>query len=161
MKLKKSEVFGIESVLNSLMETPLDPEVAFKVASNVILASETTEAVRKSYKPVDGYEDIEKLRNELIEKSGGERTPNGQFTLPAEKAAEIGKAVEAFNAEHKDIVEKQKAYQEKFDAMLDKNVDIDFKIINRKELTAEIKPGQLVLLIKVGMLTDGSKPRDI
>jgi len=157
MKLKKSEVFGLESVLNSLMETLLDPEVAYKVASNVILASEITEAVRKSYKAVDGYEEIEKLRIDLIEKSGGKRESSGQFTLPAEKAAEIGEKIEAFNAEHKDTIEKQKAYQTKFDAMLDKAVEIDFKIINRKELTAEIKPSQLVLMIKTGMLTDGDK----
>ena len=67
MKIKRSEVLGLEAILNSMMEMPLDPEVAYKVASNVILASEEVEKIRKSYRVVEGYDEVEKLRTETIE----------------------------------------------------------------------------------------------
>lgn len=157
MKLKRSYVFGLEAAFNSLMEVKLDPDVAYKVASNVILASELVEKIRKTFNPVDGFEDVEKLRNDLIEKSGGIRQKNGSFTIPADKAKEIGEVIEAFNEENKEILDNQADYRKKFDELLDKDTDVDFKTIDRKELTGEIEPGKLVLMIKTGILTDGNK----
>jgi hypothetical protein len=157
MKIKRSDVFGLEKVFNSLMEAPLDPEVAYKVASNGILASEFTEKIRKSYKAVEGYDEIQKLRADLIKNGGGEAQTNGSFSIPPEKAAAISAALETFGEEHKAILEAQDEYQAKFDAMLDKESDVDFKTINRKELTTAIEPGKLVLMIKVGILADGDK----
>jgi predicted nuclease with TOPRIM domain len=155
MKLKRSEVFGLETVFNSLMEIKLEPEVAYKMASNAILANELAEKVRKSYQPVEGYEDIEKLRNDLIADSGGARQPNGAYTIPADKAKEIEVEVEKFNEEHKHVIDEQTAYRKKFDALMDKDTDVAFKTITRKELTGAIEPGKLVLMIKTGILTDG------
>jgi hypothetical protein len=40
---------------------------------------------------------------------------------------------------------------------MDKDTDVDFKTIDRKELTAKIEPGKLVLMIKTGILIDGNK----
>ena len=157
MKIKRSEVLGLESVFNSMMEMPLDPEAAYKVASNLILASEETEKIRKSYKTVEGYNDVEKLREKTIVGLGGERQPNGSFTLPAENAEKIRAAIDTINEEHSAVIEKQNDYQEKFNALLDKNIDVDFEVINREELTAKIEPGKLVLMIKSGILRNGSK----
>ena len=157
MKIKRSEVLGLESVFNSMMEMPLDPEAAYKVASNVILASEETEKIRKSYKAVKGYGDVENLRAETIKKLGGERQPNGSFTLPAEKAEEIRAAIDRINEANEITIKKQNDYQEKFNALLDKTIDVDFEVINREELTAKIEPGKLVLMIKSGILRNGSK----
>jgi hypothetical protein len=157
MQLTKSEVFEVENVLNSLMEVKLDPEVAFKVASNLILAMDFVAKIRKSYQAVDGYKEVEKLRNELFVELGATAKPDGSFTIPADKAKAAGERMDAFNTLNKDVIDEQNAYQVKFDEMLSKIVELDFKIINRKELTAEIEPGKLVTMIKVGMLTDGNK----
>jgi predicted nuclease with TOPRIM domain len=155
MKLKRSEVFGLETVFNSLMEIKLEPEVAYKMASNAILANELAEKVRKSYQPVEGYEDLEKLRNDIIKNAGGEQQQNGAYTIPAEKAKEIEVEVEKFNEENKEVLEKQTAYRKKFDELMDKDTDVAFKTITRKELTGAIEPGKLVLMIRTGILTDG------
>ena len=157
MRVKRSEVLGLESILNSMMEMPLDPEVAYKVASNVILASEEVEKIRKSYRTVEGYDEVEKLRTETIQKLGGERQPNGSFTLPAEKAEEIRAAIDNINEANKETIEKQNDYQEKFNVLLDETINVDFEVINREELTAKIEPGKLVLMIKTGILRNGCK----
>lgn len=157
MKMTKAEVFGIEKVLGSLLEVKLDPEVAFKVASNTILASEFVETIKKSYQAVKGYQEVIDNRNKLLVDIGATAQEDGSFSLPTEEAAGANEKIEAFNLEHKDLIDEQNEYQAKFDKMLGKETAIDFKIINRKELTAEIEPGKLVLMIKVGMLTDGDK----
>ena len=157
MKLKRSEVFGLENAFNQLMQARMNPNVAYNVASNGILAHEEAETIRKSYQPVDGFEEFEKLRSEIISKAGGEREANGSLTLPADKAAAISGVLEKLNEEHKDVVDAQAVYQKEFNAMMENEVDVEFKTINRKELTAEIEPGKLVLLIKTGILTDGDK----
>jgi hypothetical protein len=155
MKLKRSEVFGLEAAFNALMEIKLEPEVAYKMASNSILANELAEKVRKSYQPVEGYNDIEKLRNDLIADSGGVRQPNGTYTVPSDKAEEIEAVVEKFNKEHQAIIDAQTAYRKKFDVLMEKDTDVAFKTITRKELTGVIEPGKLVLMIRTGILTDG------
>jgi hypothetical protein len=161
MKLKRSDVFGLEAAFNSLMETLLDPEVAYKVASNGILANELAEMIRKTYKSVEGYEEIEKWRSEIVKEGGGKRQQNGSFTIPADKAKIIGEKIEALNEKNKGVIENQAAYQKKFDELLDKETDVDFKTIDRKELTEKIEPGKLVLMIKTGILTDGNKQGNI
>jgi hypothetical protein len=156
MKLKRSEVFGLEAAFNSLMETLLDPEVAYKVASNAILASELAEKIRKTYKPVEGYKEVEEWRSDIVKEGGGKRQQNGSFTIPADKAKAIGEKIEALNEKNKGVIEGQAAYQEKFNELMDKETDVDFKTIDRKELTAKIEPGKLVLMIKTGILKDGN-----
>ena len=157
MKIKRSEVFGLDAAFGSLMKVRLDPEVAYKIASNVILSNGIVEKIRKSYKSVDGFDKAEQLRSDLIINGGGQRQADGSFSIPADRADAISKAVEAFNEEHKEVIEAQDAYKKKFDELLDKDTDVDFKTIDRKELTAAIEPEKLVLMIKTGILKDGSK----
>jgi len=157
MKLKRSEAFSLENAFNSLMEMRLDPEVAYKIASNGILANEEAEKIRKSYKPVDGFNEVESLRSEIITKSGGKRQDNGSFSIPSDKADAISNEVEAFNEEHKVVIDEQRAYQEKFDEMLNEDVEIAFETIDRKDLTVSIEPKKLVLMIRTGILRNGSK----
>ena len=157
MKIKRSEVFGLENAFNSLMEVRLDPEVAYKIASNGIIANELADKIRKTYTPIDGYGEIEEQRREIIIKAGGKKEPNGTFAVNPDQANRITSEVKAFEEKHKVIIDAQKRYQEKFNEFLDKKVDVDFKTIERKELTAAIEPAKLVLMIKVGILTDGDK----
>jgi hypothetical protein len=126
------------------------------VASNVILANELAEKIRKTYQPVLGYSEIEKWRNDIVKEGGGQQQQNGSFSIPANKAKAIGEELESLNEKNKDVIERQKDYQEKFDELLAQETDVDFKTIDRKELTAAIEPAKLVLMIKTGILKDGN-----
>ena len=158
MKLRRSQVLGLENAFNALMEMRLDPEVAYKVASNGILANELSEKIRKSYKPVDGYNEVEDLRRDVLNKSGSKPEANGSYSVPSAVATQVGVDLEAINEKHKVVLDEQKAYQAKFDEMLGKTVEIAFETIERKELTGSIEPMKLVLMIQTGILTNGNKP---
>ena len=158
MKLKRSEAFGLENAFNSLMEMRLDPEVAYKIASNGILANEVAETIRKSYKPVDGYKEVEDLRRGILDKAGAKPAENGTYSVTPESATKVNADLKALNEEHKVVIDEQKAYQEKFDEMLKDTVEIAFETIDRKDLTVSIEPMKLVLMIKTGILTNGNKP---
>ena len=157
MKLKRSEVMELDNVFKSLMEMKLEPTTAFKIASNSILSSELADKVRKSYKPVDGHEEVEKLRSEFLKDLGATHNPAGGFTIPAELAYTVGAQIDKFNKEHADVLEAQREYDEKFKRVLDHEVEIEFEKIKLEELTVEIEPGKLVRMIKTGIITNGSK----
>jgi single-stranded DNA-specific DHH superfamily exonuclease len=157
MKLKRLDIFGLEKVFTSLMENPLDPDVAYKVASNLILAGEFTEKIRKSYKAIEGYDKVQEARAKLLNDNGGIARADGSYEIPNELLSKMNELLEAFATEHKELLDKQAEYQAKFDELLEKESDVDFKTIDRKELTGEIEPGKLVLMIKTGILTDGDK----
>ena len=157
MKLKRSQVLGLENAFNALMEMRLDPEVAYKIASNGILANEVAEKIRKTYKPVDGYKEVEDLRKGILEKAGAKPEANGTYSVTPESATQVNADLEALNREHKVVIDEQKAYQEKFDEMLNETVEIAFETIDRKDLTVSIEPKKLVLMIRSGILKDGSK----
>ena len=157
MKLKRVDVFGLEQVFTALLEKPLEPDVAYKVASNSILAGEVTGKIRKTYKAVDGYTELQAARAKVLSDNGGIAKADGSFEIPDEHLEKITELLEAFTAENKELLDKQTEYQEKFDELLEKESDVDFKTIDRKELTGAIEPARLVLMIKTGILIDGNK----
>ena len=157
MKLRRSQVLGLENAFNALMEMRLDPEVAYKIASNGILANEVAEKIRKTYKPVDGYKEVEDLRKGIFEKAGAKLGANGTYSVTHESATQLNADLEALNEERKVVIDEQKAYQAKFDEMLEEIMEIAFETIYRKDLTVSIEPMKLVLMIKTGILTNGSK----
>jgi len=157
MEIKRSDIFGLDAAFGLLMKVKLDPEVAYKIAYNAIVSNGIVERIRKSYKSVDGFDEVEQLRSDIIINGGGQRQANGSFSIPADNADAISKAVEAFNDQHRDVIDAQDAYNKEFDELLGHCTHVAFEIIDRKELTAAIEPEKLVLMIKTGILTDGSK----
>lgn len=157
MNLKKSEIVGLETVFNGLMEIRLKPDVAYKVASNAILANEFASRLRKAYKPVEGYEEIEKLRQKIFNDAGAIPSGNGTLTISPEKAVGVREKIDAFNEEHKDLIGAQDEYQKEFNELLEAEESIAFETIDRKDLTVEIEPSKIVLMIKTGVMTSGDK----
>lgn len=156
MKIKRSVILSLEQVLTGMLETPMAPELSFKIASNVVAVSEVAEKIKKSYQPVEGFDVYESERRKLLEEIAG-ASPNGQYQLTPEQAKEFNEKLLIVDEEYKDVIEKQKAYAEKFEAMLEKDHEINVEKIDIKDMKANIEPAKMVILVKSGILEHGDK----
>jgi len=155
MKIKRSEVLRLEGAFSSLLEVKLEPSAAFKVASNVILANELAEKIRKTYKPIDGHEEYVKERAEILSEFS---SVDGGVTVPADRAAEVSSKLKALTDKHQDVIDEQEAYTEKFNKLLDVESEIGFEKIKLEELQVDgIEPLKLVPLIQNGIISHGDK----
>jgi hypothetical protein len=160
MKIKRSDVLVLENVFTGMLESKMSPDMAYTIASNVVAISECAEKIRKSYKPVDGHEVYEKERTKLLN-SIGKADAGGRYSFSPEQAVEFNKLQEGLNEDYADVIAAQAKYTEKFNDMLEKNADVDIEKINLKEMTADIEPAKLVIMIKAGIIDNGSSKGDV
>jgi hypothetical protein len=160
MKIKRSDVLVLENVFTGMLEEKMSPDMAYTIASNIVAISECAEKVRKSYKSVKGYDVYEKERTKLLNQVG-KADASGRYSFSPDQAVEFKKSEEGLNEKYADVIAEQKKYTEKFNEMLEKNADVDIEKINLKEMTAEIEPAKLVIMIKAGIIDNGSKKGNI
>lgn len=155
MKIKRSEVLKLEGAFSSLLEIRIEPAAAFKIASNLILANDISEKVRKSYKPVDGHEEFVKKRRDILSGFG---SVNGGVSVPAGKADAVKKKLDDLADENADMIDAQKEYDDKFNEVLEFEDDVNFEKITMDELMIDgIEPSKLVSLIQNGIISNGNK----
>jgi hypothetical protein len=160
MKIKRSDVLVLENVFTGMLQEKMSPDMAYKIASNVVFVSECAEKIRKSWKPVEGHDAYEAERKELLDKIG-KADANGRYSFSPDQAVEFNKLQEELNSNYSAILLAQKEYTESFNEMLEKNADVDIEKINLKEMTADIEPAKLVIMIKAGIIDNGSSEGDV
>jgi len=160
MKIKRSDVLVLENVFTGMLESKMNPDMAYIIASNVVVIAEGAEKIRKAYKPVEGYDVYEKERMKLLN-SVGKADTSGRYAFSPEQAVEFNKLQEKLNEKHANIVAAQAKYTETFNKMLEKNIELDLEKINLKEMTVDIEPAKLVIMIKAGIIDNGSKKGDV
>ena len=151
MKIKRSDLIVLKNAFKGMLEDRMNPELAFKIASNVIVVSEGAEKIRKAYKPVDGFKAYESERNKLIVRLGTP-TGDGKHSFLPKQAAEFNKLQVDLDEKHADVLKEQAEYTDEFNKMLDKKIELNIERINLKELTADIDPAKLVIMIKSGVI---------
>jgi hypothetical protein len=160
MKIKRSDVLVLENVFTGMLQEKMHPDLAYAIASNVVVISEGAEKIRKSYKPVDGHDVYEKERTKLLNKIG-KADANGRYSFSPDQAVEFKKLEEELNKTHADVIKDQAEYTKKFNLMLEKDIKLDLEKINLKEMTVDIEPAKLVILIKAGIIDNGSSEGDV
>ena len=160
MKIKRSDVLVLENVFTGMLQEKMNPDMAYVVASNVVVISESAEKIRKSWKPVDGFEAYEIERKALLD-TIGRSDAGGRYSFSPDQAVAFKKLEEDLKEKYADIVEAQEKYSEKFNEMLEKTADVDIEKIKLKELTVNIEPAKLVIMIKAGIIDDGSSKGDV
>ena len=160
MKIKRSDVLVLENVFTGMLQEKMNPDMAFTIASNVVSISEAAEKIRKSWKPVEGHDAYEKERTKLLD-SIGKADAAGKYSFSPDQAVEFNKLQDALNEKHAGVVKAQADYVEKFNEMLEKNIEVDLEKIKLKELGVDIEPAKLVIMIKAGIIDNGSSKRDV
>jgi hypothetical protein len=160
MKIKRSDVLVLETVFTGMLQEKMNPELAYTVASNIVSISECAEKIRKSYKPVDGFDIYEKERQELLN-TIGKADASGRYSFSPDQAVEFKKLEEGLKEKHAGVIEDHEKYTEKFNEMLEKTADIDIEKLKLKELTNDIEPAKLVIMIKAGIIDNGSSTGDV
>jgi len=160
MKIKRSDVLVLENVFTGMLQEKMNPELAFTIASNVVVIADHAEKIRKSWKPVDGFEAYETERKELLDKIG-KSDDSGRYSFSPDQAVEFKKLEDELNETHADVVKDQAGYAKKFNLMLEKDIEIDLEKINLKEMTVNIEPAKLVIMIKAGIIDNGSEKGDV
>jgi hypothetical protein len=160
MKIKRSYVLTLESVFTGMLQEKMNPDMAYTIASNVVVIAEGAEKIRKSYKAVTGHDEYEKERTALLN-SIGKADPNGRYQFSPDQAVEFKKLEEALNEKNVDVISAQAEYTKKFDKMLENDIELDLDKINLKEMTVDIEPAKLVIMIKAGIIDNGSSKGDV
>jgi hypothetical protein len=160
MKIKKSAVLVLEGVFTGMLEDKMDPELAYKIASNSVVLAEGADKIRKSYKPVVGFDVYEKERKKLLDEIG-KCDADGRYQFDPKQAIEFNEKQEILNKKHEAVVEEQEEYTKKFNLMLEKDIELDLDTIKLKEMTARIEPAKLVIMIKSGIIDHGSAKGDV
>ena len=160
MKIKRSDVLVLENVFTGMLEEKMSPDMAYTIASNIVVISEGAEKIRKSYKAVDGHDIYEKERTDLLNKIG-KADANGRYSFSPDQAVEFNELQEVLNLKHADVIAEQNKYTESFNKMLEKDIELDLEKINLKELTVDIEPAKLVIMIKTGIIDNGSSKGDV
>jgi len=152
MKIKREKVALLEVAFRGLIEEHFDPETAFKIAQNLIVASDTLEAIKKTYSVHPDYTAYVDAMQSVIKGAGGIQKDDGSFELNAEQAMSIKDELDKLSEEHKDAIEANNKYSEQFREFLDREIELEFTKIELKELTGKIKPKQILELIRAGIL---------
>ena len=160
MKIKRSDVLLLENVFTGMLQEKMNPDMAYKIASNVVIVAECAEKIRKSYKPVDGFSVYEAERKELLDKIG-KADASGRYSFSPAQAVEFKKLEEDLKEKNAAVIEAHEEYTEKFNQMLEKTADVDVEKINLKEMTVDIEPAKLVIMIKAGIIDNGSETGDV
>lgn len=156
MKIKRSLILSLEQVLTGMLQTPMNPELSYQVAFNAVAVSECAETIKKSYQPVDGFDKYEAERRALLEKVAG-KSPNGQYQLTPDQATTFNKELKGIDLKHKAVLNLQKIYSDEFNAMLEKETDVNAVEINLKDMKVDIEPAKMVILIQSGIVKNGSE----
>lgn len=154
MKIKRSEVLRLEGAFSALLEIRLEPNAAFKIATNGILANDLAEKIRKTYKPVDGHSEYIEKRQAIL---AGFESNGASITVPADKAEGVSTDLKALENEYEYVINEQTDYDKKFNELLDVEADIDFEKITMDEIqTDSIEPAKLIPLIQNGIISNGN-----
>jgi pyridoxal biosynthesis lyase PdxS len=133
----------------------LKPEVAFTVASNVIMTNGIAEKIRKAYKQVEGFKKYSEARKVVIEECGGVDMGNGSFKV--ENAEGLTEKLVELSVEHKDVVESQESYDKNFNEAMEGIEEADLKPITLDDLAGcDIDGAGMKVLIEAGLISDGS-----
>ena len=152
MKLRMNRIGVLNQVVGTLLDSVLEPETAFKVATNHLALNTAAEKLQKAYKPVDGHDKVRGQYQEAAKQFGGVQNPDGTTTIDSKSATKLQAEINRINVKYSDIVEAQKAYDEKFNLMLEKEIEVELEVLNKEELTAAIKPRDIVILMDAGIL---------
>jgi len=152
MKIKREKVALLEVAFQGLIEEQLEPETSFKIAKNLIVASETVAAIKKTYVVKPEYTAYIEAMQEVIKGAGGIQKPDGSFELKPEQAMSIKDELDKLAEEHKDAIDAHNEYAETFKEFLDREIELEFTKIELKELTGKIKPKQILELVRAGIL---------
>lgn len=152
MKISKRDLLSCSSALNEMANMKMGPALAFTVAKNLVRIAEIVEAIQKSYRPVEGWNELLEERRELIKEYNGSMQPNGGFVVPPDLRPEFEKAFNSLNSKHQDVVDSQAAYDKDFEEDLDTKTEVDLEKIDIDKMGVDIEPSKLVVLLKAGLI---------
>lgn len=155
-KISKQKVFDLYKSIQSVKNLP-GVKFSYAIARNEAKIKSEIEALQKAGRPSEKFIEYNNKRLDLSKKhavivdgkpSAKVNDLGQEYYVIADEAA-FNKEFETLKTEYKDVIDEEKSKSKEIDNLLTEEIEIDFYMINIKNVPENITPEQMAGLLPI------------